>query len=334
VPAQHQDSITYLQQAYELRQKLNIPADVADSLHDLAEVSVKLGQFDTALSNYLKAIETYRGVNNQRGIAIESNGMAKIFSAQGRYGAALSSMKDALGIVQQSKESSSLSVEIAGGWGDLLAQVGRAEEGRASLEQALNVARQIKNDWAVSLATNWNGDALFYQGEYAAARQQYDHALEIASRTRDKEAILISRANRAKADLALGHAAAVIPELRKLSQDADTLGLKALSVECAVYLAQAEIATGNTSAAEQELGLTRARAENLGLRILEAKTEYLQGSLFAKAGKTSEANGVYRDVVHILQAISKEDNSSAIINRADLKTIYAGAQRALQSSQS
>ena len=81
----------------------------------------------------------YRSVNNQRGVAIESDGMAKIFAAQGRYGAALGSMKDALTIIQQSKETTSLTVEVVGGWGDLLAQMGRGQEGRASVDQALRL---------------------------------------------------------------------------------------------------------------------------------------------------------------------------------------------------
>jgi hypothetical protein len=119
----------------------------------------------------------------------------------------------------------------------------------------------------------------------------------------------------------------VIPEFRKLVQDADKAGLKALSVECAVYLAQAEIAAKNNGAAAQELPLTLARAENLGLRVLQAKTEYLQGVLQAKSGKGSEAAIHYRQAVSILDSISKEEGSAKILERADLKSIYSDAQK-------
>jgi eukaryotic-like serine/threonine-protein kinase len=329
---QYQDALTYLEQAYDLRQKLNMPEDVGESLHNLAEVNTKLGQYDTALSFYLKAIDIYRAANDQHGVAMESDGMAKIFAAQGRYGAALSSMKDAVTIVRQTKEMTWLTVEAIGGWGDLLGQVGRGQDGRASLDEALSIAQQIKNDPSVALATNWIGDASFYQGDYAGARQQYARALEIAAKTPNKEVILLSKVNAARADLALGRAAAVIPQFKKLAQDADTLGLKSLSVECSVYQAQAEIAAKNNGAAEQELGLTLARAENLGLRVLEAQTQYLQGSLLTKSGKSSEAALHYREVVRILSAISKEDNSSGILERADLKSLYADSESALQSS--
>ncbi|MFZ0633091.1 MAG: tetratricopeptide repeat protein [Acidobacteriaceae bacterium] len=328
----YQDSLTYLQQAYELRQKLNDPADLGESLHNLAEVNMRLGQLDTALNDYLQAINAYRAANDPRGVAIESNGMAKIFAAQGRYGAALSSMKDALNILQQSKEMTSLTVEVVGGWGDLQAQVGRSADGRASLEQALHIAQQIQNNWAAALATNWMGDLYFYQGDYAGAHQQYDQALVIASKTADKEMILLSKVNRAKTDLAMGHAAAVIPDFKKLAQDADAAGLKSLSVECAFYLDQALAQTKGGSAAEQDLSLTLARAENLGLRVLQAKAQALQGSLLAKSGHASDAAIHYREAVRMLDAISKEDNSAQILNRADLKGLYAEAQKALQGS--
>ncbi|MGB6902219.1 MAG: tetratricopeptide repeat protein [Acidobacteriaceae bacterium] len=322
----YQDSLTYLEQAYELRQRLNVPEDTADSLHDLAEVNTKLGQYDTALSDYLKAIETYRTVNDQRGVEIESDGMAKIFAAQGRYGAALDAMKNAVAIVRQTKEMTWLTVESVGGWGDVLTQVGRGQEGRASLDEALNDAHQIKNDTWTAIATNWMGDSYFYQGDYTTARQQYEQALAIAAKTPDKETALLAKVNLAKTDLALGHSAAAIPVFKKLAQDADALGLKAVSVECAVYFAQASIAARNTGAAEQ-LPLTLARAENLGLRILQAKTDFLQETLDARNRKNSDAALHYRQVVGILDGISKEDGSSKVLDRADLKGIYSEAQK-------
>jgi eukaryotic-like serine/threonine-protein kinase len=322
---QYQDALTYLEQAYELRQKLNVPADIADSQHNLAEANTRLGQYDAALQSYLKAIDTYRGMNDPVGLAQQAEGMAWIFAAQGRYGAALGSMKNALDSIRQTKDMTPFTVEIVGGWGDVLAQAGRGTEGKASLDEALNDAHQIKDDAYVAMATNWIGDFYFYQGDSANARQQYGQALAIAAKTPDKETQLRAKVNLAKTDLALGHAAAVIPQLKKLAQDADALGLKADSVESSVYLAQALIDGKNAAAAEQTLVLTQARAENLGLRLLDAKTQFLQATLAAKAGKSGDAQRSYREVVRILEGISKEDGSAKVLDRADLKAIYAEA---------
>ena len=327
---QYQDALTYLDQAYQLRQKLKVPADIADSQHNLAEVNTKLGQYDAALALYLKAIETRRGINDQRGVALESDSMAKIFADQGRYGAALSSMKDALQIFQQNKEMTSFTVEIVGGWGDLLGQVGRGEEGRPSLESALNTAHQIKDDASVALAMNWIGDAAFYKGDNAAARAEYEQAFEVSSKSSNQERTLTSKVNKAKVEIASGHYAPMIPVLKKLADEADRLGLKSVSVECSVYLSQAMIAGKNYSGARQELDLAQARAEKLGLRILQAKAQYQIASLLTQSGKQSEATPHYREVVRILETISKEDNAAHVLERADLQTIYRDSMKSFQ----
>jgi tetratricopeptide (TPR) repeat protein len=258
--------------------------------------------------------------------------MARIFADQGRYGAALSSMKDAVQIFQQNKETTSFTVEIVGGWGNLLSQVGRGDEGRASLESALSIAHQVKDDASVALATNWMGDSYYYKGDNAAARTQYEEAFEISSKASNQEAILISKVNRAKVELAAGHDASVIPVLKKLAEDADTRGLKAVSVECSVYLGEALIAQKNYSAARQELDLALARAEKLGLRVLEAKAQYQIATLLTQSGKASEATSHYREVVRILEAISKEDNSARVLERADLQGMYRASMKSFQGA--
>jgi tetratricopeptide (TPR) repeat protein len=174
------------------------------------------------------------------------------------------------------------------------------------------------------------GDAYFYKGDNAAARTQYEEAFEISSKTSNKERILVSKVNRAKVDLAVGHDTTVVPVLKKLAQDADTLGLKSVSVECSVYLGQALIAGKNYSAARQELDLALARAEKLGLRVLEAKTQYLIATLLMQSGKQSEATPHFREVVRILESISKEDNAARVLDRADLQGIYRASMKSFQ----
>ena len=327
---EYQDGLTYLEQAYELRQKLKVPEDIAESLHNLAEANTKLGQYDAALGLYLKAIDVRRTSNDQRGVAMESDGMAQIFAEQGRFGAALSSMQNALKIFQQTKETTTFTVNIIGGWGELLSQVGRGDEGRPYLDNALSIAHQVQDDAAAALATNWIGDEYYYKGDYFAARQQYDKALELASKSANKERILLSKVNRAKVDVALGHGATAIPVLKKLALDADSLGLKSLSIRCMVAMGLAEIQTKNYAGARQDLDLALAKAEKLGLRVSEAKAQYGLASLLTPSGKSSEATPHYREVVRILESISKEDNSSRVLERSDLQTIYRESMKGFQ----
>jgi len=325
----YQDGLTYLEQAYQIRQKLNVAEDTGMTLHNLAEANTKLAQYDTALSQYLKAIELRRSANDQQGVALESESMALIFAAQGRYAAALSSMQDALKIYQDIKERSFFTVEIMAGLGGILAEAGRGDEGQKSIEDALGIAQEIKNDSVASLALNWMGDVYFYKGDYNGAQQQYQRALQTATKAGNRERILLSKIDLAKVDVKQGRPAA-IAALKKLSQDADTLGLKALSVECSVYMGEAMVQHKDAKAAQPELDRALARAEKLGLRVLQAKTHYWLAQSYVQTNNVKLATPHFREVVRILEGISKEDGSARILERADLQPIYRDSMKGFQ----
>ena len=329
---EYQDGLTYLDQSYQIRQKLNVPEDTAQSLHDLAETNTKLGDYDAALSQYLKAIEIRRGMNDQRDVALESDSMALVFAAQGRYSAALNSMQDALKIFQESKERTLFTVEILAGLGGILAEAGRGNEGQKSIEDGLAVAQEIKNDSVASLALNWLGDVYFYKGDYNGAQQQYQRALQTATKAADRERILLSKVDLAKVEVKQGRSPAAIATLKKLAQDADSLGLKALSVECSVYSGEAMVQKKDAKGAQAELDRTLARAEKLGLRVLQAKTHYLIAASMLQTNNAKLATPHYREVVRILEAVSKEDGSAHLLERADLQPIYRDSLKGFQGN--
>ena len=326
---EYQEALTYLEQGYQLRQKLNVPQDTAESLHNLAEAHTKLGQYDEALALSVKAIDVNRSMNDQRAVALESASVARLFAQQGRFDAALSSMQDALKYFQQSKEMTTFTADIYGGWGHLLSQVGRGDEGKPFLDNALNIAHQVKDDAAAARVMNWIGDSFYYKGDYFVARQQYDKALAVALKTSDRETILSAKINKAKVEMVLAHSS---PVFKKLGEDADALGLKPLSVACSLHLGEMLTASKDYTGARQALDLTLARSEKLGLRILEARAQYGLASLLVQSGKPGDATPHYREVVRILETISREDNVSRILERADLQTIYRESTKSFQGN--
>ncbi len=326
---EYQDALTFLEQAFQLRQKLNVPEDIAESLHNLAEANSKLGQYDKALAQYLKAIEARRKMGDQRGVAIEQESMAPIFASQGRYGAAAAAMQDAVKTFDQLKERTTFTVEAKSGWGEVLAQAGRGDEGQKSIEEALSIAREIKNDGVGSQALNSLGDVAFYKGDHGAARQQYEKALQMATQASDRERILVSKVDLAKVDVKQGKAQAAITALRKLGDDASSLGLKALSVDCSVYLGEALVGKKDFKGARTELDRALSRAEKLGLRTSQAKAHYFL-ALSMQGGK--EATPHYREVVRVLENISKEDGASKLLDRADLGEMYRNSMKSFQGN--
>jgi len=325
---EYQDALTSFQQCSDIRIRLKVPDP--DCLHNLAFTNEKLGQYDTALSQYLKAVDTAHTNGDKANEALVSNDMGALFAAQGRYGQALKAQQDAVNIYRQLNDRSYLMVSALAAYGDTLSAVGREDEGKKNIDEALKLAREVNNDASTAEVLNDLGDSYFYLGNYSDARQQYEQALQLATKSKTPEQVVLAKLNLARLDFVQGRASAAIPELKKLKQDADTLGLKADSVRAAIYLGEALLASKQAAAASQELDSAGARAEKLGLQIEQARAQYFLGAALAADGKAKEAVPHYRETVRLLESISKQDGVSRVLERSDLKDIYQQAAKGYQ----
>ena len=327
-----QDALTSYQQAYQIREKLKLTDDMAQSLQNLAEVNVDLGQYDTAVNQYLKALEIGRNSGDQNGVAVNSSGLGALFTEQGKYASALSALQESLKDFEQAKDQTWLMVEATGRYGNALSEVGRWDEGQKSLEDAVKLATEVKNDTVLASALNYLGDSYFYRGDYGTARQQYEKALQVATRSKSRQLLAVSHFNLAKLDVVQGRSASAIPVLKKLVEEADSMGLKALSVQSSIYLAQALLATKKPADAQAELDRAMNRAEKLGLLVEQARAHYLLGEVLSSGGKTKEYVPQYQEAVRILESISKENGAGRVLDRSDLKDIYRDAVKSYQGA--
>lgn len=325
--ADYEDARTYFQQALQLREKLNVPSDIADTVHNLAEASTKLGQYDLALQLYLRALDLRRSVGDNRGAAIESASMGVLFGYQGRYGAALSSEEDALKTFRETKESGFWLAEVLADYGKALAQVGRSQDAQKSLEEALTVARGLKNQAQVAAVLSYEGDNFFYQGDYKSAAPLYEQALQATSHTTDAQLTLLAKVNLAKLAVKQGRAGAAVTQLRALSQQADTVGLKYLSIQCSVLLGEALVNQKDYALAQRELEGAITRSEKLGLRSLLAQSHFLLARTLELSGHASDASAHYAQARQIVGSIQEETKNSSIVSRSDLAPIFALATR-------
>jgi serine/threonine protein kinase/tetratricopeptide (TPR) repeat protein len=319
----YEDARTYFSQALTLREKLNVPSDIADTLHNLAETSTKLGHYDQALDQYLKALDLRRTAGDKQGAALESSGMGILFGYQGRFGAALSSEQDALKTMRDLQQTGFWLIEILTNYGRALAQMGRSDEARKSLDEALTQARSLKNDAKIASALSTEGDSFYYQGDYKSAAPLYAQALQAASRTTDRELALLMKVNGVKLAIKQGGSQSAIATLRKLSDEADALGSNYVSVECSVYLGEALLETKNYAKAQQVLQIALDRSDKLGLRALLAQSHYLLGRVIQQSGKSSDAASHFAEARRIAEEIKKEAGSDSITKRSDLAPIFA-----------
>src|SRR5438094_3177973 len=159
---QYDDALTYLNQALGLREKLKDPVGVADGNYQMADVLAKVGQFDQALKHYLTALEVWRRVNDKRREAYTSYGLGNVFEQQGRLGAALNAKAEALKAIREVQDRTGMA-EMVGGYAASLNLLGRGEEAQKSLDEALALAHEAKNQVLIGQSLRFKSDSFFYQ---------------------------------------------------------------------------------------------------------------------------------------------------------------------------
>ena len=323
----YDDALTYFQQALQLREKLKVPGDIAETVYNLGKTNAKLGQYDQALTQFLRALDLYRSSGDKRGAAVDSYSMGSLFGRQGRYGAAVNSEEDAVKTFRELRERSPDMAEILSVYGSALADAGRADEARKTLEEALGLARELKSQPLVAQALNFQGVAALYQDDLKSARIFYRQALQTASHINDRDKVLESKIGLAKVAIREGHLREAGQSLKNLAKEADTLGSKYLSVECSVDLAEALVSSKNYPQARQELEAALGRAEKLGLRTLQVRGHYLLATALRATGNASDAAGHNREALRMLDEMRKEAGAEKLLERADLKRMYEESNR-------
>ena len=94
--------------------------------------------------------------------------------------------------------------EILSGYGLSLAQVGRSDEAKQSLEQAMSLATELKNQALIAQVQLYSGDLAFYRGDLKSARSLYELALQTATKGKDPEKILAAKIAMARIDAIQG----------------------------------------------------------------------------------------------------------------------------------
>ena len=339
---ENEDGLTYLQQALQIREKLSVPGDIAETLHNLGGAYASLGQYDQAMTSYMRSLDLYRKGGDKQGAAVVSHSIGLVFEHQGRLGPAVDALQDAVREFQALGNRSSVTADALTDLADALAQAGRGSESGKFLEESQGLARDLKNDSLEAAILNTQGDVQFYQGALTSAKDFYQQALRLAGHASDKDTLLTARMNLAQVVIAEGRSgsaisrstisSSTISDLRSLAQQADSQGRQYISVACSVLLAETMISNKNYPHAQQELQRGLARSEKLGLRLESARIHYLLGASLRLSGSTGEAATQYREARTLLDEIHKEQGAEHVIDRYDLKPIYADTSQFAQQS--
>jgi serine/threonine protein kinase/tetratricopeptide (TPR) repeat protein len=321
------NALIYLQQALQLREKLKSSDGIAETLASIGQVYTNTGRYDEALPAFMRSLELRRKDGNTRGVAEESHDIGMVFQYQGRLGPAVSGLQDAVKGYQAVGDRSSYMIDLFNDLAEALAQAGRGSESGPLLQESQSMASTLKNEIAQAEILNTQGDVQRYRGDWKAAKGFYAQALRAASRGRDQDEILISKLHVAEAALGEGHAQSAVHDFRNLAQEADSRGLRYLSLQSSVDVAEAMINSKDYSHAQQQLQTDLSTSEKMGSRYQTARIHYLLGNALRLSGNTADASGHYRQALSLIDDMHKEPGAEKLLDRADLKSLVAQASQ-------
>lgn len=321
--ARYDDALTYYQQALDLFQKLNATSAIPVALNNLGDTSTRLGQYDQAESYYLRSLELARNSGSKPFVALASFSLGNAFEYQGRYGAALSAQRDAVNTYRQMQDRTGAMAEALSGYGHTLSLLGQSSDAKKILDEAVSLARELKDNTNLARALNRQGQRLFYDGDLKGARPPLNEALQSATRSRDPETVLLVKISLAQLAVSEGRGRELIPELKKLAKEADSLGLKYSSVQCSLYLAQALVDTKQYSSAQEQADQARRTSERLGFKYAAALSRYTQGEILVRSGKPADATTQFQQARQMLQDIANEAHSESFLKRSDLRPVVS-----------
>ena len=327
---QYEDALAYLQQVLQLREKSKNPQDIVDAEHNLGQALTSMGEYDQAISYYMKALQQRRDINDTRGAALESYGLGGLFDFQGRFGAAIHSKEEALKTFRDLKDRTFWMSEILGGYAQALILAGHMDDAKAPLDEAMNMARELKNDGLVAQTLMFEGDAQFYKGNFSAAHALYDQAMPAATRSKEPERVLLAKV--ALAEVAVREKKGNVAALRTLMQQADDAGLKYSSVECELFLAEAMLQAHDVAHAKQEVDRALLRSDKLGQQALSAHAHYLLATMARDARNNADARDNFRWVINTLDGMKKDQGAENLLARDDIKRMYSDAAGFLKTA--
>jgi tetratricopeptide (TPR) repeat protein len=157
---------------------------------------------------------------------------------------------------------------------------------------------------------------LYFAGDVKGANRLAEQASQAALRASDRSLALLAQAQVAITAAAMQATPALAAKLATLAQDADTLGLKSLAVECTVQRAEALFKLGDRQNAQREAERAIAQAETFGFRLSLARAHFLRGEVLRQSG-SAEARSDYAAALRLLEEIKGEEGSQNVVTRAD-----------------
>jgi tetratricopeptide (TPR) repeat protein len=150
----------------------------------------------------------------------------------------------------------------------------------------------------------------------------YSEALQAASKTGEEQLIFRIKVSRARLSIAQKKFPAALRELRGLSEQMDSVGLRYISTACLLLQGEALIGMKDYDAAEKDLKTAILRSQKQGLLVLQAQSHFELAKALQLSGKAPEASTQEQEVQRLAASILKEAQADTVRRRADLAPLF------------
>ena len=305
--------------------------DVAQSLHNVAELLYEKGEYPAAESLYREEL-TLRHVlygDEDPTIATVLHNLATVLNTQGEYDTAKSLQQEALAMNRKLRGGEHL--EVASDLNNLaliLQGLGDYQEAESLLREALTMRRSLLSTDDLGVAAYLNNLALVLQnqGEYASAESLYREALslkreilgeghpDVAETLNNLASLLRNLGDYAGAEPLLREALVIKDKLysREHPSTANTMNNLALVLQAQGAYAAAESLYYQTLAVRRKLLGEDHRGVAVAL--------YDLGSLYQDQGAYAVAEARYREAIDILAISVSDDHPHVAIVSGHLAT--------------
>jgi tetratricopeptide (TPR) repeat protein len=232
--------------------------------------------------------------------------MGLVFLEQGRYGAAVSSIQDALKGLKSVGESKTRNVaEVQNDLAAALARSGRLDEAQTALDAAQAVARELRGNAPTAALMITQGEIDYYRGNLSAAGPEYQKAARAVGRKDDRTLEATAQLGVAEVALSQGRDREAEKLLSSLMEK-KIPATKAVSIQMATAYADALIRRKDDARAKQLLLANLGDAEKAGMRPEAAAIYYVLGLAAKSRGNLDEAASYSRQAIKAVDAIRAE----------------------------
>ncbi|MGD8515222.1 MAG: CHAT domain-containing protein [Granulosicoccaceae bacterium] len=173
----------------------------SDSHLAAGRTAYQVGDYKTALKNWLAAEEKIRSAKNTSALSELLWLRAEAHRALGQHSDALLALTEALSLKDDKTTPPALQASMLSSYGDSLALNGNWKFARRALKRAVNLARKTNDDKLLAVTLNNFGNNLFKKGYYISAVDAYTECSDVADRSGNTLLFVQSTSNIAKTHL-------------------------------------------------------------------------------------------------------------------------------------